>query len=530
MRYKRHGKTERKAAKKGRETGNRRIIYPTEKCNSDWYARRSAQRGIKMDREEEMRRVAVRVMEAGRNQLFFTYRYLEQALFRLQRKESRKIRIGSDGEYLYYRQDYVLSRYRQDSSELAGDYLHTVIHCLYRHPFFGKRRKRVYWDLAADMAAEYIRMEMTGEEGEEEEDGTACRRTVLEEAEKELRTVSAPGLYAWLERRYESGKDILGKPISELKSLFARDEHDFWYEEEQKQCQQEQHLQEQHSQEQHPQEQHLQEQHPQERHSQEQHLQEQHLQEQHLQEQWKEIAESVLMTLQGFDAGILGQGMLRGERAGRLIRSLQSITRENYDYREFLKKFARLEERLRTNDEEFDYVYYTYGLQIFDRMPLIEPLESKESLLIREFIIAVDTSGSCEGELVERFLTKTCNILKQTENFASKVNIHIIQCDARIQEDRKIESAAELEEYISRLSLKGFGGTDFRPVFEYVEDLREAGELKRTDGLIYFTDGYGIFPAVPPKYRTAFAFVNRDDDVKVPPWAMKVYLDEEGLR
>lgn len=83
--------------------------------------------------------------------------------------------------------------------------------------------------------------------------------------------------------------------------------------------------------------------------------------------------------------------------AGSLIRSLQPLVRENYDYSEFLLKFAaRLEERMQINEDEFDYIFYTYGLRLFKRVPLIEPLEYKEKYLIREFVVAIDTSESCE--------------------------------------------------------------------------------------------------------------------------------------
>ena len=47
-------------------------------------------------------------------------------------------------------------------------------------------------------------------------------------------------------------------------------------------------------------------------------------------------------------------------------------------------------------------------------------------------------------------------------------------------------------------------------------------------GLLYFTDGMGTYPAKRPAYDTAFLFLGeRFDDANVPPWAMKVVLDEE---
>ena len=50
-------------------------------------------------------------------------------------------------------------------------------------------------------------------------------------------------------------------------------------------------------------------------------------------------------------------------------------------------------------------------------------------------------------------------------------------------------------------------------------------------GLIYFTDGKGIYPVQAPSYDTAFVFIERMfSDEAVPAWAMKVVLEEEQLR
>ena len=49
------------------------------------------------------------------------------------------------------------------------------------------------------------------------------------------------------------------------------------------------------------------------------------------------------------------------------------------------------------------------------------------------------------------------------------------------------------------MQIRGLGGTDFRPVFEYVEQLRKDKEFINLKGLIYFTDGCGEFPAKKPE-------------------------------
>lgn len=185
---------------------------------------------------------------------------------------------------------------------------------------------------------------------------------------------------------------------------------------------------------------------------------------------------------------------------------------------------------MKLNPDEFDYIFYTYGLKLYEKMPLIEPLEYKEVKRIREFVIAIDTSGSVSGELVQIFVQKTYNILKSTESFFSKINLHIIQCDANIQEDIRITNQADFDAYLKTMKIRGLGGTDFRPVFDYVDGLRRQKEFKNLKGLIYFTDGYGTFPAKKPAYETAFVFVEDEyNNPDVPPWAIKLVLQKDEI-
>ena len=82
-----------------------------------------------------------------------------------------------------------------------------------------------------------------------------------------------------------------------------------------------------------------------------------------------------------------------------------------YDYIEKLNKNWKLVkytfEKINGDDDEFDYIYYTYGLSLYDNMPLVEPLEYKETNVVKEFVIAIDTSFSVHGDEVQAFLRKT---------------------------------------------------------------------------------------------------------------------------
>ena len=134
------------------------------------------------------------------------------------------------------------------------------------------------------------------------------------------------------------------------------------------------------------------------------------------------------------------------------------------------------------------------------------------------------------GEEVQMFLQKTYNILMQEDSYFSRVNIHIIQCDSEIQEDVVIQNRDEFETYLKSMTIRGLGGTDFRPVFQYVDRMIEEKRFRNLKGLIYFTDGYGTFPAHKPPYTSAFVFVEEGYEIPdVPPWAIRLVLQHEDI-
>lgn len=147
---------------------------------------------------------------------------------------------------------------------------------------------------------------------------------------------------------------------------------------------------------------------------------------------------------------------------------------------------------------------------------------------IEDFVLVIDTSMSCSVELVKRFLRETYGVLSESESYFRKINVHIIQCDDQVRSDAVIRDREQMEAYMEHFAVAGFGGTDFRPAFEYVERLREQGQFTRLRGLLYFTDGKGIYPVKMPPYDTAFVFVqDQYEDVSAPSWAIKLILERE---
>ena len=106
------------------------------------------------------------------------------------------------------------------------------------------------------------------------------------------------------------------------------------------------------------------------------------------------------------------------------------------------------------------------------------------------------------------------------------MSVTILQCDCCIQDVAVIHSEEEWGDYQTKVTIKGRGGTDFCPVFRYIEEQRAEGNLRRLKALIYFTDGDGVYPRSRPDYETAFVFVKKTKGMDlVPGWAMKLLVN-----
>ena len=100
------------------------------------------------------------------------------------------------------------------------------------------------------------------------------------------------------------------------------------------------------------------------------------------------------------------------------------------------------------------------------------------------------------------------------------MTVYILQCDCFLQKTDIIHSEKEWQEYSKKVTIQGRGGTDFRPVFEYIQKEKERKALRNLKALIYFTDGDGIYPRTKPDYETAFVFLKRTEKMKLgPAWA-----------
>ena len=377
----------------------------------------------------------------------------------------------TDGRVIHYSPAAVLSDFQEKGRKYINRmYLHSLFHCLYLHPADREKREETLWNLACDMVAEYTVdclgvPFLLGEPGREKEEVYR-----LFWNENESRT--AAEIYGMLlDGKFEKGcTDAWSR-------LFFMDGHSLWRDIPGGELA-------------------------------------------GIREIWEKAA-----AYTSRDAGSAGKRA--GSEKGNMQEWYELQQKRRYDYRKFLRRFAVQREEVQLDMESFDYISYCLGLSMYGNMPLVEPLEYTEAFKLEEIVIAIDTSSSCSRQTVQRFLEETYSMLSERENFFKKMNVHIIQCDCYIQEDVTLSCEEDWQAYMKQIRIQGRGGTDFRPVFTYVNKLIEKKKIRNLKGLLYFTDGDGIYPPKKPDYETAFIFIKEPpENVKIPSWAIRLYLDE----
>ena len=395
---------------------------------------------------------------------------------------------GTDGSFLYWNPKDVFCWFQKSSVAAERQYLHLILHCLYLHPFRKYGMPSSAWNLACDIMTEY-RIDRMSVQG--------FQRPVPAERSRWYRKWTEQKVPFW-ERSIAEWiwKNSTRKECEELKAIFSADDHSRWpsLEEEKEQSFRYEKLPDK--------------------------IESLRLQTQAV-HQWRTIYEELPVREKEHKRQAGGSA---GQEAEVMVPEYE----RQYDYRNFLRRYAMWGEELEADMDSFDYLPYYYSRTRYECLLLLEPLEYREVQKLQEFVIAIDTSGSCSGVIVRQFLRETLSILEEHENFFSKMNVHILQCDCVIQEHVKITCQEEWKRYLEQLEIKGHGDTDFTPVFRLVDNLVKEGEFRNLKGLFYFTDGDGIYPDQEPAYETAFVFLNQSlKKGTTPDWAYDLNLGLE---
>ena len=503
------------------------------------YSIKKSEHSIKKTAVLSKEHLGLRILNYCRSELYAQYPQMDLAFAALSVEPSRRTETaGTDGSSLFFSPQFLIEAYAESPQKVLRGYFHLLLHCLYFHLQRPPQYEARLWNLACDIAVEQIaerEMKKWGNSchfnsgsGERQESGEKhlvwkCEKTKspIEEKssqgtntnqqrneksslskEKDHQSIQkAPnlrwsqaekmkeieeirrdvwrqltGCAASAESVYESLQNgVFPYSPGQMEAAFCFDDHSLWEVPKERQAE--------------------------------------------IRRKWEKIRK------ESGNGGSRAGGTSAGSGSGSFQEMLEITKKSRGDYRKFLRQFAVLREELKLDQTSFDYIYYSYGMEHYGNIPLIEPLEYSEVNRLEELVIAIDTSGSCTSEMVEQFLAETYAILSEKENFFEKMNVYLIQCDCCIQNVTHITSRSDWEMCGKYVEIQGRGGTDFRPVFGYIEKLKQKRALKNLRALVYFTDGDGIYPEQRPEYETAFVSLGKSKrQIYTPDWVQRMSI------
>ena len=127
-----------------------------------------------------------------------------------------------------------------------------------------------------------------------------------------------------------------------------------------------------------------------------------------------------------------------------------------------------------------DYSLYPASKKLLYEGIYLPSLKSEELQLV----IAVDTSGSIDNELLDAFLSEVAYILLSIPNY----KIEFLAVDDKVREHITLRKGMKFPDFVY-----GGCGTDFRVTFEYLHQKHITPRM-----LLYFTDLEGFFPKKIP--------------------------------
>jgi len=197
-------------------------------------------------------------------------------------------------------------------------------------------------------------------------------------------------------------------------------------------------------------------------------------------------------------AGAAQQAMQAGKLDGEMARMIDFLLQPQLPWRNLVSRYLNSIAR-------DDYNYTRPSTRRGD--PAIYPSLRSAQL---DIAIAVDTSGSINQTEIQEFVSEIDALKGQM-----RARVTLIACDSDLAQGCPWVYEA-WEEFSFPKSVKGGGGTNFVPVFEWANR-----QDKLPDILVYFTDGEGQFPKIEPNFDVLWLVKGK---AKVP-WGQRVQLN-----
>ena len=127
----------------------------------------------------ERQKLAVEVLQLAKDRLLVSSPFLAPAASLLPfvpSPDALSPLSGTDAKVFYFNADHVLACFAATHEAPVHDYVHTLLHCLFLHPFANPGQNQARWDLACDIAAECIAVELCGPRPGDTSDGAEYAR------------------------------------------------------------------------------------------------------------------------------------------------------------------------------------------------------------------------------------------------------------------------------------------------------------------------------------------------------------------
>ena len=163
-----------------------------------------------------------RILNQSRYELSLSMRHLARALDRLPYEmDFNTQRMGTEGERIHFHPEFIFQLFMESPQKLNRLYMHSLLHCLFRHIFKNEDKKEELWNMACDIHVEYVLDSLDVDllkrpAGE-------YRENTFQSLEEKIKTLSAERIYQYLEEA-----DLDYDAWERLEREFYKDDHVFW--------------------------------------------------------------------------------------------------------------------------------------------------------------------------------------------------------------------------------------------------------------------------------------------------------------
>lgn len=196
-------------------------------------------------------------------------------------------------------------------------------------------------------------------------------------------------------------------------------------------------------------------------------------------------------------AGAAQQAQHAGKLGGLLGRMVGELMQPKLPWRLLLARYM-------TQYARDDYSYMRPSRR--EGEMILPSLRSTQA----DILVVLDTSGSISEQEIAEFISEIDAIKGQLR---ARIVLHA--CDTALAEDGPW-LFEPWDEFRLSQAIQGGGGTDFRPVFEWV-----SRQGREPDLLLYFTDAQGEFPPVEPAFPVLWLVKGK----AAVPWGQRIQLN-----